>query len=206
MTTFAYPKRRHVRTQKPRQYVNYRAYKPYLQQEFARTCVYCRQPDTIGTHATFGVDHYKPKSKFPAHANDYSNLYYCCSACNSRKRDHWPLPEYAETQFIPNPCDHVMFTHLRFQGDVVLPRTEPGRFTAELLDLNDPEVVEFRAFVFRMIDSLNAERREAEQLLSVISALIAVAKVTATQAAAHRQTIQRKIAILDADVARLAGN
>lgn len=99
-----------------------------------------------------------------------------------------------------------MFTHLRFQGDVVLPRTEPGRFTAELLDLNDPEVVEFRAFVFRMIDSLNAERREAEQLLSVISALIAVAKVTATQAAAHRQTIQRKIAILDADVARLAGN
>ena len=205
MTVFSFPKSRHVRLQRPPTYRNYRSYRPVLQKEFCRICVYCRTPDSITASLNFGVDHYRPKSKFPAEENRYSNLYYCCSACNSRKRDHWPIPSLISTQFIPNPCDHVMFDHLRFQGDIVISKSEAGRFTSELLDLNDPKVVEFRAFVSRMIETLKAQRAEADALLVLISSSAAANQSDAAQLSRDRNVVAAKIVRISEDIGRLEG-
>ena len=205
MTTFAYPKIRHARTQNPPQYSNYRSFKPHLQKEFARTCVYCRQPDSVAPGLNFTVDHYKPQSKFPEEATNYDNLYYCCPACNSRKKDHWPNFGGTSTRFIPNPCDHVMFDHLRFNNDRVVPRTEPGIFTTEKLDLNDPKVVDYRAFIFRMIDMLNGQRLEYQAAMRSIVANFKAGKITEQQAEEGKNGIDLQIAEIDADIAKFSG-
>jgi len=168
VSAFRYPKFLHVRTQKPPQYKQYSTYKRVLQKEFARTCVYCRAVDTVAPGVVFGVDHYRPKSKYPAESTNYLNLYYCCSACNSRKNNHWPFPEFADTQMIPNPCDHVMTRHLRFKESSVEPKTESGEFALELLDLNDPAAIAFRDHVNHMVDVLTRQETEARHTLDVI--------------------------------------
>ena len=114
MSLFHYPKRRQVRALKPPQYKNYSTYKRWLQAEFRRVCVYCRQPDSGAFGLFFTVDHYRPKGlpQFAPLAVTYANLFYCCPACNSRKNNYWPKDE-AKGPLIPNPCDHNMAEHLR---------------------------------------------------------------------------------------------
>lgn len=165
MSVFRYPKILHKRTETPPVYKNYTSYKPFLQREFRRTCVYCQAVDTVAPGVQFGADHYKPKSKFPLESNDYKNLFYCCSACNSRKNNHWPFPEFLDTQTIPNPCAHVMTKHLRFRGATVEAQSDCGTFTLELLDLNDAKSVQFREHVIHLIDVLSREYEEAVELL-----------------------------------------
>lgn len=154
MSVFDFPKTQHTRVFKPRQFKNYRTYKPYLQREFARSCVYCRQPDTSAPNLNFGVDHYRPKGipRFAKLLCTYSNLYYCCGLCNSRKNNDWPFDEVAGARFV-NPCDHVMFAHLRF--DAATGRIEPkslnGRHMETLLQLNEPASVQYRKNTLNII-------------------------------------------------------
>ncbi|MFM9379637.1 HNH endonuclease [Pseudomonas sp. UV AK001] len=146
-TVFQYPKSKHTRSLTPRLFKRYQTYKRYLQHEFARTCVYCRQPDSSAPNLNFGVDHYRPKgiAKFASLERDYQNLYYCCGSCNSRKNNDWPKDEL-KGPYIVNPCDYIMSQHLRFESTsgIMAPRTKFGEYTEELLQLNDPIQVEYR--------------------------------------------------------------
>lgn len=147
MSLFNYPKGKHLRQQSPRQFKNYGRYKRFLQHEFARVCVYCRQPDTSAPNLNFGVDHYRPKSlpKFKGLVCDYSNLYYCCGICNSRKNADWPVDE-SKGPYVVNPCEHDMAQHLRFAASTgtVDSRTAYGQHTADLLQLNAEDRVKYR--------------------------------------------------------------
>ncbi len=155
MPVFHYPKVKHKRTHAPPRLGSYRAYKPYLRTEFYGTCVYCRKPDRFGDPDEFGVDHYRPKSHFPSLKTEYSNLFYACNPCNRRKGDYWPQ---AQQPFIPNPCEHAMFDHLRSSSDgQVIAHSEAGRWTIDLLLLNESTRVEFRKAILGAIE-LAAER------------------------------------------------
>lgn len=165
MSVFSYPKLLHRRTESPPQYTQYRKFKPFLQKEFGRTCVYCRAVDSVAPQTVFGVDHYRPKSKFPLEVANYRNLYYCCSACNTNKAAHWPNPELVDTETIPNPCDFVMTKHLRFRGPEVVAHSPCGEFTLEFLDLNEPKVVKFREHVIHMVEVLSREYEFAVEML-----------------------------------------
>ena len=172
---FQYPKTKHTRKLLPRrQFKRYQTYKVFLQAEFERVCVYCRQPDSSAPNLNFGVDHYRPKGD-PRFANlvcAYNNLFYCCGSCNSRKTNYWPIDERAGP-YIVNPCDHEMATHLRFDKNTG--RIEPkddthGKYTEELLQLNDSETVQYRLGVLtivrllsREIDNLQAELKTVDQ-------------------------------------------
>lgn len=125
MTVFQYPKSKHKRKLSPRQFKRYQTYKRYLQTEFSRVCVYCRQPDSSAPNLNFGVDHYRPKGipRFASLICDYANLYYCCGNCNSRKNNDWPFDEKAGP-YVVNPCDHEMAAHLRFDAKTVWSRRE----------------------------------------------------------------------------------
>lgn len=155
---FYYSKSKHRRTLNPPAYRNYRQYKPALREEFVKQCVYCRALDTVKGIESFGVDHYRPKSRFPNLLTEYLNLFYACNRCNSLKRNFWPSPAQVTVgQFVPNPCEHVMFEHLRYKGGSVAPTSKAGEWTTELLDLNDPSAVEFRDAFIKMLEATNAQ-------------------------------------------------
>lgn len=163
MAVYQYPKGKHSRKLLPPQMKRYGSYKRYLQHEFKRICVYCREPDSHSSRLVYQVDHYRPKSlpRFAALENDYANLYYCCGSCNSRKNDYWPADE-AVHAWIVNPCEHEMAAHLRFNvaTGLVESRTIHGEFTVDLLDLNDETTVQARLHQLRSLKRILQERTE----------------------------------------------
>lgn len=166
MNPFRYPEARHARMQSPGPFSDYRRYKPYLRIEFRRQCVYCRLPDGAFGEDSFGVDHYRPASRFPELLSQYQNLFYACNACNRRKRDFWPdEQQWNQGGFIPNPCDCVMAEHLVYRGGRVEPRTTAGQLACEILSLNDPEDILYREFLLRSIERcLSATKTILEEL------------------------------------------
>lgn len=105
----------------------------------------------------YSVDHYRPQGdpRFASLRVAYSNLYYCCSECNSRKKDYWPQDE-SRGPLIVNPCDHDMSAHLRFNAvtSEVDHKTIHGEYMVKLFQLNHPEAVEHRRQVRVVVDSL----------------------------------------------------
>lgn len=160
---FYYPKETHRRTERPKQYKRHQAYKPYLKIEFANKCVYCRKPDYL-QHYT--VDHYKPKRLFPELEAEYSNLYYCCPDCNSRKGTFWPTGvQRKRGEYIPNPCDHTMFEHLQFRHPSVAAKTAAGKHAEYLLQLNSDSALDMRDTLLRSIKGLIEKANYFERIL-----------------------------------------
>lgn len=185
MTLFQYPKDKHTRSQSPRQYKRYQTYKRFLQADFKRVCVYCRQPDSSAPNLNFGADHYKPKSIYPELYTAYSNLYYCCGQCNSRKNNYWPA-DITKDNFIPNPCDHEMVKHLRFDANSGEMKylSAHGDFTIELLQLNEESLVKYRQSTLKNIKIVTKEKESLEKMLIQADKLLAAGKISAQEHAA----------------------
>ena len=204
MNPFIYAKRVHRRSIEPEPETDYRKYKSALKAEFGSQCVYCRLPDGWG--GSFGVDHYQPKSLFPAAAADYRNLFYACNGCNSRKGNFWPAPaDLKAKRVVLNPCDHVMSAHVNYVGAEVLPRTKTGSFFSDHLLLNDTRSVAFRETMQRAI-ALN--RKEWHQTRADLGAV--TCELRRTQAAARRQELfdyredlKNQLGNVESDLARL---
>lgn len=180
---FRYPKSRHIRRISPGPYQDYKSYKRHLAEEFRGQCVYCRMPHAIKGPESFGVDHYRPVKVFPALRCEYSNLYFACAPCNSRKGSYWPV---SAGPLIPNPCDDEMKRHLCFDGPRVVSESSRGDFAEKLLDLNAPDVVAHRTDILWIIREAQQKRHELEEmkrgssvevLLEIEEALDAVASV-----------------------------
>jgi hypothetical protein len=169
LNPFLYPKSRHRRTQQPQGYSYYPSYKPFLRLEFGHQCVYCRLPDGMKGQDAFGVDHYRPKSLFPDLGTVYSNLFYACNCCNRRKGKFWPtIDQMRAGEFIPNPCDHVMFDHLRFQSARVVTRSPAGERADKTLMFNDDESVQYREFILGLIELAEQQRNRLRETLRTI--------------------------------------
>jgi hypothetical protein len=198
LNPFVYPKVRHIRRERPGSLSPYSAYKPYLQREFERKCVYCRMPDSMKDYESYGVDHYRPKSLFENLLTTYSNLFYSCNPCNRRKGDYWPPRGKGKTHYVPNPCDHKMFEHLRFKGATIQTTSQPGAVAEKLMDLNDPEAVDFRKLILDMIVTYESKRVELKKALLQIRAKRTEGTVTADAA-------DQAIAKLDARLVEVNG-
>jgi uncharacterized protein (TIGR02646 family) len=59
-------------------------------------CAYCQSPVTASHRGKVPgqVEHFKPKSRFPAQAYDARNYFLSCEACNGNKSDKWPRGGY----------------------------------------------------------------------------------------------------------------
>ena len=68
----------------------WRDFLPDLCSRFHGICGYCEE----GTDG--GVDHFKPKSKFPDLVYAWSNWIFACNRCNSAKDDKWPPGGYVD--------------------------------------------------------------------------------------------------------------
>ena len=62
-----------------------------LGSRFHRICGYCEEAAVLG-----GVDHFRPKSRFPEIVYSWSNWVFACSKCNSTKQDKWPAGGYVD--------------------------------------------------------------------------------------------------------------
>ncbi len=201
LTPFLYPKKRHVRTQAPPHYSNYRRYKPYLRAEFAYKCVYCRTPDGIKGIDNFGADHYRPSSLFPQDLANYANLFYACNTCNRRKRDFWPSRRQLELGiYVPNPCDFRMFEHLRFEGPWVRSRTPAGAYSVDLMMLNESEAVGFREVVNAAIAEIETVLRRQ---LKTRTALLRKLKRAGSNE--EKARVEEKVSELDSAVEKSRG-
>lgn len=166
MRPFDYPTRRQERTERPPQYSEHSRYKPFLRREFNGQCVYCRLPDALMGADTFHVDHYRPQKKFPRLTTEYTNLFYACPACNRRKGAFWPDDaDLRAGRRVANSCDDVMAKHLRYSGAEVRGLTRQGRFTVELLGINDDKSVDYRRFYGNVLEGARAKIREVRALL-----------------------------------------
>ena len=203
---FLYPQARHRRKQQPPLYSSYASYKPWLRREFVSQCVYCRLPDGLKGEDSFGVDHYRPQSKFPELATTYANLFYACNCCNRRKGAFWPTDgQQRVRQFLPNPCDHVMFEHLRYRVARVETRTPAGELAERVLMLNDEASVQYREFVMDVIASLEASARRLQETIRRIDQRSAQHPEQANQCAAERASAVQELARIQQHLSRVSG-
>ena len=205
MNPFVYPKSRHLRRERPGALSTYQQYKPFLQSEFQRKCVYCRMPDSMTDYSHFGVDHYRPKKRFPGQVTAYANLFYCCNPCNRRKGDYWPPRGMGSTHFVPNPCDHEMFRHLRFNRAAVETKTTAGEVAEQILDLNDPEIVAYRMFVLDLLETSEAEKAAILTTQRDVVRLRDSGMITPVVARDILAELEEDIVQVDANINRLGG-
>lgn len=206
VSPFIYPKDCHVRKEKPPKYKTRRLFKPFLRREFEQKCVYCRMPDTMKGQESFAVEHYLPKDEFPHLEFEYKNLFYACLPCNSYKGDFFPdLKHPDKGPFIPNPCEHSMFEHLRFRAEKAEARTNAGQFTIDLLNLNDPEVMAYRSFIIRTFKLVKTKINKLQGTIDHIDDFGAPEGISTDELKKLRQEIVNKLQEQNASLDRLLG-
>ena len=204
---FLYPQSQHRRRLQPPSYSAYPRYKSFLKQEFTSQCVYCRLPDGLKGEDSFGVDHYRPQSKFPDLAASYTNLFYACNGCNRRKGDFWSTEaQWRARQFIPNPCDHVMFAHLRYRSARVETRSPAGELAEQVLILNDEYSVQYREDVLGVIATLEEKMRRVQDTIRRISQRLVLHPEEAEQLTEARVSAEDDLAKLKQLLSRVAGS
>jgi hypothetical protein len=159
----------------PGPYTKHSQYKPHLKVCFFERCAYCQVPDEYASGVDgMTVDHFLNQNEFPEHRTTWSNLYYCCTVCNSHyKRDHPTRQELLQGIRFVDPCsedpdDHFCMTRDLQTGDYckIKPLSSPAAYMCQLLKFNARKTL--RDF-WRAIERL--EHEEEENLASCLATI-----------------------------------
>lgn len=78
---------------------------PALREQSQEHCSFCDAFPVDGV-SNETIEHFRPKGKFHDQAYTWTNLYYCCDACQNAKRESWDdhllhadAPDYAFSQY-----------------------------------------------------------------------------------------------------------
>jgi hypothetical protein len=156
----------------------YKDRKTELSVEAKHSCVYCCIHESyFGGIRNYHVEHYRPKSKFAALQDDYSNLFYSCAICNVFKGNDWidpPVnPNAYSTPFYPDPSliDYGQLLRVDAVSKRVVSEYITGRYLIERLFLNRPQlVIARRAHLIRK--ELAIRSRELSQLVTELGGTI----------------------------------
>jgi hypothetical protein len=131
---FIYPRKTHSRRHKPPVFSEHGRYKEYLRDEFVFRCVYCLVREKWkGSHWSFAVEHFRPKSRFPDDRVRYRNLLYACEHCNHFKGE-------TVIEDLLHPEDSPLGEHLDVERDgTINGTTNQGRRLERILNLNAPD-------------------------------------------------------------------
>lgn len=106
-------------------------------------CEYCFKPELATTYG-FHVDHIIP----PQHGgtNELDNLAWACFECNVSKGRDVSSYDFVTRQLTPlyHPRKQNWTDHFEFQRAVIVGKTDVGRVTVRILELNHPSQVETR--------------------------------------------------------------
>lgn len=139
----------------------YNAFRPYVRADFIRQCAYCLLSEELaGGEENFELDHFRPKSRFPALLNDFFNIYYSCHPCNHTKLAYWPSAELeARGVSFVDLCKDNFNKHFTVGRDGEWKgRTNSGNYTIELLRLNRKHLVTIRQLLAKAGLAPHAQR------------------------------------------------
>lgn len=154
----------------------YRDALPELKRDFDCRCAYCMR--RIETDSEMQVDHFDPRKK-----NDkvqvYANLFLSDAHCNGAKGDTWPAEEERASgcRFL-NCCDEQDYDSVIFEDlntHYLVGKTPAAKYHIEMIDLNDPGLVEARKYRFDLLarlEAINVSKStdpKVRELYSVIS-------------------------------------
>lgn len=128
-------------------------------------CAYC---ESKISHLDYGhIEHYRPKSRYPHLTFAWENLLLACAICNGaeHKGDRFPLKDGDETQpLLLNPCDDNPADHLELFEARLVPLTERGKVTCDLMGLNRDALFDQRRerYILLLGISLFVKKCEAE--------------------------------------------
>lgn len=108
-----------------------------------------------------------------------------------------------EGEFIPNPCDHVMFDHLRFQLSRVTTRSSAGERAEKTLMFNDEESVKFREFVLGMIELTEQKKIRLQDTLTKIEEQSLAHPNQNTMLTNEKMSVEAELAKIDDYLRRL---
>lgn len=142
---------------------SYRGYRPCLQWEFGFTCAYCLIHEAdLNEHGLHGlglmwIEHYVPRSRNPALADDYANCFYSCLFCNQSRSDR---PEIEHERRLLDPCTVPWADHFDLVEFVLQPKDPSAEYTASSYDLNEPRRLQVRRSRYEAVtESLHVIKR-----------------------------------------------
>jgi hypothetical protein len=120
--------------------------KEFLRREGGHRCVYCAiHENALGGVQTFHVEHYRPKSRFPALENALANLFYSCPICNRFKSNDWPAEPHAPFHNCcypdPSAVDYTILFDVNQKTGLVAGRRVASKYMLERLYLNRPHLI-----------------------------------------------------------------
>ena len=174
-------------------YIDYRD--RYLRPDFRFRCAYCLTPEFYFQQGDGGeIDHFRPLNppsslglNFSHLRNEYSNLYWSCSRCNTCKGNAWPTRlENEQGHRFLDPCIEDSDDHWSLKDDgAVEPTTPTGVYTVETIRLNRRRLVWFRKYLnecaqkLRLLeDTLATKDIDAEARLVLIGQLQILKDIT----------------------------
>jgi uncharacterized protein (TIGR02646 family) len=121
---------------------NLNTFRQALIDEFDNRCAYCESK--LGLTSPPEIDQFYPKSLYPDKAFQFDNLLLCCSVCNRKKGNSFPLDKEG-LPILLNPRFDNFGEHLKIEKDGTASSISVrGKTTIELLDLNRPALIEER--------------------------------------------------------------
>ena len=147
---------------------HYGGFRQLLRVDFWFSCAYCSLTEVEAQGLRFTIDHYLAKSKRPDLERVYTNLMWCCDACNPLKGDFWPdevLENRGFSLYRPDR-DHAE-DHFTISGTRVSGITPIGQLTVEALDLNREQLRRLRELRARLASS-------SIEVIAGVRALLAV--------------------------------
>jgi hypothetical protein len=149
---FRYADTPHTRRHGPQGYQDYRAYKPWLRDEFHFRCVYCLCQERWfpDGDANCSVDHVHPSRAAPAQRALCDNLVYACCQCNASKQN---------AIGVLDPCKEPFGSHVEVLDDgPIQGRTPQGVVLVRICRLERPKLTAFRRGMLPLWHTL--ERRQ----------------------------------------------
>jgi hypothetical protein len=154
-------------------------WKQPIADECGTLCVYCAVPEArLGGLRSFHVEHFRPKSKFPALENAIGNLFLACGICNVLKSDDWPADPSSDHSVAayPDPAlsDYNVLLSVLPDSFEVDSQLVSGRYLIERVMLNRAQLVvqrrlsaalaaiaDFETWLTASLDKLDAEEMKA---------------------------------------------
>ena len=125
-------------------------------------CVYCGRRVSLDRHGQFHIEHFRPRSRYPALQLDYANLFLSCGP----EHEHGPRPTcgnhkadwFEEDCHVP-PAPESCTERFRFRssGKIAGDGTPESGKMIEVLNLNHPELATERQGVIEDLERELAE-------------------------------------------------
>ena len=105
-------------------------------------CEYCQLHEDDADYLAFHVEHIVAKQH--VENDDLQNLSFACSECNFSKGPN--LAGYLQGKVVPlfDPRRQSWKRHFRWSGAILVGRTQSGKATIRVLNINDPARVALR--------------------------------------------------------------